>query len=212
MRANDVVRDERQALSELFAELGPDEPTLCAGWDTRDLLAHLVIREGRPDAALGLVVPQLSGHTESVQNAAAERPYDELISTFRDGPPLLSPFRLPGAESQTNFTEFLVHHEDVRRGKPGWEPRPLSREVQDIIWSRLGREAKTHLRRVRAGVLLRRTDTGDLMVAKSGEPVIELEGEPLEMLMRILGRTEVRLRVNGDPDAVAAFESSSLGI
>lgn len=34
---------------------GPDAPTLGAGWKTRDLAAHLVVRESRPDAAAGVI-------------------------------------------------------------------------------------------------------------------------------------------------------------
>lgn len=33
---------------------GPDAPTLCEGWFTRDLAAHLWIREHRLDAAVGM--------------------------------------------------------------------------------------------------------------------------------------------------------------
>ena len=37
------------ALCDLFEEVGPDAPTLCGDWTTRDLAAHLVMRERRPD-------------------------------------------------------------------------------------------------------------------------------------------------------------------
>jgi len=36
---------ERAQLSDLFDELGPEAPTLLAPWTTRDLAAHLVLRE-----------------------------------------------------------------------------------------------------------------------------------------------------------------------
>jgi hypothetical protein len=36
---------ERARLSDLLDELGPDAPTLLALWTTRDLAAHLVLRE-----------------------------------------------------------------------------------------------------------------------------------------------------------------------
>ncbi|MEV4089519.1 maleylpyruvate isomerase N-terminal domain-containing protein, partial [Nonomuraea fuscirosea] len=39
------ARGERAALCDLLDRLGPDEPTLCAGWTTADLAAHLAIRE-----------------------------------------------------------------------------------------------------------------------------------------------------------------------
>ena len=43
------VQSERKALADLLAALGPDAPTLCTGWETRDLAAHIVLRERRPD-------------------------------------------------------------------------------------------------------------------------------------------------------------------
>ena len=52
---------ERAALCDLFAEVGPDAPTLCAGWTTRDLAAHLLVRERRPWASAGIVVPRWPG-------------------------------------------------------------------------------------------------------------------------------------------------------
>ena len=48
---------ERAALCDTLEKYGPDAPTLCAGWLTLDLAAHLVAREARSDAAIGLVFP-----------------------------------------------------------------------------------------------------------------------------------------------------------
>ena len=50
----------------------PDAPTLCEGWKTRDLAAHLVVRERRPDATLGIAVPFLADYTAKVQNKVAQ--------------------------------------------------------------------------------------------------------------------------------------------
>ncbi|WP_086830202.1 TIGR03085 family metal-binding protein, partial [Allokutzneria sp. NRRL B-24872] len=119
-----LARDERSALSELFEKVGPDAPTLCGDWLTRDLAAHLVIRERRPDAAAGILVSALAGYTERVQKSYAAKPWRELVELVRTGPPTLSPFSLPGVDESANGAEFFVHHEDVRRGVPGWEPRP----------------------------------------------------------------------------------------
>ena len=41
MSAADVVAAERSELADLMLRLGPDEPTLCEGWTTRDLAAHV---------------------------------------------------------------------------------------------------------------------------------------------------------------------------
>ena len=47
---------ERQELCDLFESVGPDHPTLCEGWSSADLAAHLVLRESSLKA-IGLVVP-----------------------------------------------------------------------------------------------------------------------------------------------------------
>ena len=55
MTPTSLVSQQRISLAELLLEVGPDAPTLCEGWTARDLVAHLVIREGRPDAAIGIL-------------------------------------------------------------------------------------------------------------------------------------------------------------
>ena len=45
---------ERRRFADALLEVGPDAPTLCDGWSTRDLAAHVVLRDRRPDAAGGL--------------------------------------------------------------------------------------------------------------------------------------------------------------
>ena len=212
MKALDVARQERQQLCELFLEVGPDAPTLCAGWTTRDLAAHLVIRESRPDAAIGIIVKPLAGHADAVQSKVARRPWAELVRDVRTGPPLLSPFRLPGAQGLADPFEFAIHHEDVRRARLGWTPRDLPAGEQDLLWHRLARAAKLLARTSPVGVALRRADTGELIVAQRAEPSVTLIGEPLELLLRLYGRRECIVDVEGADDAVARFESARFGV
>src|SRR5215467_11727435 len=70
-RGVSYARDERAALCALFDETGPQAPTLCAGWRTADLAAHLVLRERRPDAAVGILGGPLARHTQRVNQALA---------------------------------------------------------------------------------------------------------------------------------------------
>jgi uncharacterized protein (TIGR03085 family) len=209
----DFSRAERAALADLLDQAGPDATTLCAGWTTRDLAAHLVVRESRPDAAVGIVVGPLSGWTDRVQQGAARRPYADLVEAVRTGPPTLSLFNLPGVDSAANFLEYLVHHEDVRRGEPGWEPRDLDPAEADAIWARLGKMGKMFFRRVPVGVDLVRTDgAGGTLRVREGEPVVTLRGPALELLLRTYGRTEVLVDVEGDPQDVARFSRAKLGV
>lgn len=48
---------ERSHLSDLLDELGPEAPTLLAPWTTRDMAAHLVLRERDPWPAPGWSCP-----------------------------------------------------------------------------------------------------------------------------------------------------------
>jgi len=151
-------REERLALCALLDKTGPDAPTLCAGWTTGDLAAHLVLREHRPDAAAGVMGGPLAGYTAHVQQRIRARtPFPDLVRTIRSGPPRLSVMALPGVDELANGVEFFVHHEDVRRAAPDWEPRTLSDGESDMLWQRL-RMARFMLRKAPVGVELARDD------------------------------------------------------
>src|SRR5215467_13786937 len=153
-RGVSYARDERTALCALLDETGPGAPTLCEGWRTVDLAAHLVIRERRPDAAAGLMGGPLAGHTRRVTEQLSTRtPFPDLVQLIRSGPPAMSIYRLPGMDERLNLVEFFVHHEDVRRGADGWQPRDLSDGLTDALWQRLS-ASKLLFRRSPVGVEL----------------------------------------------------------
>ncbi len=123
-----VAQRERAALVATFREVLPDAPTLCEGWDVRDLTAHLVVRERRLDAAPGILIPAFADYTERVQQqVAASTDWDVLLGQVASGPPLYSPFKL--LDPIANVAEMFIHHEDVRRARPEWEPRPLDEQT-----------------------------------------------------------------------------------
>ena len=153
-------REERLALCALLEKTGPDAPTLCEGWTTGDLAAHLVLREHRPDAAAGVAGGPLAGYTARVQQRIRQRvPFPGLVRMIRSGPPRLSVMALPGMDERVNAVEFFVHHEDVRRAADGWEPRALGSGESDMLWGRLGM-ARFMLRKAPVGVELARDDVG----------------------------------------------------
>src|ERR1019366_2363964 len=92
-----IAQRERGTICDLFVELGPDAPTLCEGWTTADLAAHLVARERRPDSGPGLVWPPLAGYTDAVRRSVRDRTvWTDLVDRVRSGPPwLLRPFDGP---------------------------------------------------------------------------------------------------------------------
>ncbi|MSO27688.1 MAG: TIGR03085 family protein [Candidatus Nanopelagicales bacterium] len=194
--------------------LGPGAPTLCAGWTATDLAAHLVIRESRPDAALGILGGPLAGWTQHVQDATATLPYAELVGKVRTGPPTLSLFSIPGVDGLANLFEYFVHHEDLRRGQADWQPRALPQDFSDLLWGRLTKSSRLLFRKVPVGVVLERTDgvTTTRLVAHQGSPAVTLRGSAGELVLRSYGRTEVEIDVAGPKDAVAAFNSATLGV
>lgn len=203
-----VAKDERGALCDLFTEVGPDAPTLCEGWQTRDLAAHLVVRERRPDAAPGILIKPFAGYTQRVQDGYAARPWPELVELVGSGPPRY----IPNALSELiNLGEFFVHHEDVRRGRPGWQPRPPDPRRDKALWAAVPRAGRTFLRRGPVGIVLRRPD-GVEVTAKRGPNTVTVTGEPGELLLFTFGRDEVRVDFDGAPSSIGAVKGMSRGL
>jgi uncharacterized protein (TIGR03085 family) len=79
---------ERAQLADLLGELGPDAPALLPPWTTRDIAAHLVLRERDPLAGPGLVLPGAWTRLAARRQAAlAQRDFTWLVATLRSGPP-----------------------------------------------------------------------------------------------------------------------------
>jgi uncharacterized protein (TIGR03085 family) len=206
-------RDERSALCALLDETGPDAPTLCEGWTTLDLAAHLVLREHRPDAGMGMLGGPLAGYTAHVQSRIAGRvPYARLVQTIREGPPRFSLFALPGVDERANLAEYFVHHEDVRRAAPGWEPRKLPSGLTEQLWQRLRlRAVRFILRKVPVGVEVARNDVDAdhgngadggsrqlRITIRNGTPVVTVVGDPAELTLWVFGRTAAaRVQLEG---------------
>ncbi|GGZ69145.1 TIGR03085 family metal-binding protein [Streptomyces echinoruber] len=207
------AKRERLLLADLLETTGPDAPTLCEGWRTRDLAAHVVVRERRPDAAGGALIKQLAPRLDRVMAEYAGKPYEELLQLIRTGPPRFSPFQLKQIDEVANTVEFYVHTEDVRRAQPDWTPRELDPVFQDTLWSRLERTARLLGRRAPTGLVLRRPN-GQTTVAHRGTPVVTATGEPSELLMFALGRqSAAKVELDGDKEAIARLhEAKQLGI
>lgn len=208
------VRRERGLLAGALAEAGADAPTGCGGWDARDLAAHLVVREGRPDAAPGILLAPLAFYTERVRRRTARAvPFDRLVERFRQGPPKFSPYAVPGVDKIANGVEFFVHHEDIRRAGPDWEPRDLSGELEELLWRRI-KIARFVLRKVHVEVTLVRPDGRSVRVSGGargrgrsgrggGSGPVRVHGPVGELVLWALGRTDVaKVRLTGPTDSV----------
>ncbi|KNC18903.1 hypothetical protein AC792_09335 [Arthrobacter sp. RIT-PI-e] len=210
------MNPSREVLAETLLAAGPDAPTLCEGWRTRDLAAHLYLREHRPALGVGMVVKQLAGVTERATRETAERAaspaaYEALVERFLAGPPALSPMRIGPVDRTANLIEYFVHTEDVRRATTRWAPRALDEDYADALWEDLVKRAALLYRGVDLGIVLVRPG-GPRHVAKRAPVSVAIVGEPGELLMHAHGRTEQALvTFEGQPDAVALLESADVG-
>jgi uncharacterized protein (TIGR03085 family) len=207
-----LAATERASLSDLLDDLGPFAPTLCEGWRTRDLTAHLVLRESRLDALAGVVIGALAGRTARVQRKLAHRNFTDLVNRLRTGPPWWSPFRLPRINEGANNVEFFVHHEDVRRAQPDWKPRVLDAATDELLWRRCRRIARLALRTAPGGIELLRSDTGERHTGRApaaGRSVLTLRGTPQELLLYLYGRRDHALvEPDGDAETFRVLEKS----
>lgn len=204
-----LAASERASLSDLLNRVGPEAPTLCEGWTARDLTAHLVLRESRPDAVLGVVIRPLSGWTARVQKKLARKDFTELVNRLRGGPPIWSPFRPHAVGELLSNVELFVHHEDVRRAAAQWEPRVLDSTTSALMWRRSSQMAKHVLRSTPGGIELVRSDTGQRRTVRPGQPVLTLAGAPQELLLYMFGRRDHALVERaGDAEGFAVLEKS----
>jgi uncharacterized protein (TIGR03085 family) len=206
---------ERAALIDLLEGLGPDAPTLCEGWRTRELAAHLLVRERRPDAAPGILIKPLAGITDRAMRHYAGKPWPEVLALLRDGPPRWSPYSIGAVSDRANVGEFFVHHEDIRRGSPGWRPREAQAHRDAVLWKLVrGISGRLLYRNSPVGVVLRRPDGAEhtARAAGTGKGTVVIVGEPGELVLHAYGRDAVRVQLEGDPGDVEALAACRRGI
>jgi uncharacterized protein (TIGR03085 family) len=206
------AKRERLLLADLLEAAGPDAPTLCEGWQTRDLAAHVVVRERRLDAAGGTVLPALKNRLDRVQGEYVSKPFEELIQLIRTGPPRMSPYGIKQLDEAANTSEFYIHAEDVRRAQPDWTPRELDRVFADSLWSRLEKAGRLMGRKAPTGLVMRLPD-GRTAVAHRGTPVVTVTGEAGELVLFLAGRQRAaRVELEGDEDAIAKVRATKFGV
>jgi uncharacterized protein (TIGR03085 family) len=188
---------ERLDLCDLLAEVGPDVPTLCEGWTALDLAAHLVLRE------------HFSKWTDEKMAVEKAKGLPALIDRLRAGAPLL-PWRIPGLRTLMNGTEYLIHHEDVRRAN-GLGPRTGRPDLDAIAWKMSRLSGWQAARKIRPHGLELRTPGGLTRHFGPGGGAV-LTGDPVELLLYFSGRRDAaETELTGAPDAVAALLRSQTG-
>jgi len=207
----DLECHEREALAASFAALGPAAPTILPGWDAADLLEHLDLRESGAHLLLGAHLPgPLGRRAREERERRATADWAERVERFRRGPGPLSPVgRMDRLSGQA---ELLIHHEDLRRGRRGWEPRRPDAERDRAAWRAVGLMAPLAMR-IRADVTLISPLGGRRLRSRGAEGSLRVHGEPLELLLWVTGRDEVaRVRIHGDSGGRRALDAGRRGL
>lgn len=195
------AQSERALLADLLDDVGPLAPTLCEGWTTGDLAAHLVVRETDLVGAAGISVEKLAGLTRRRMDAVlADGSWTRVVERVRHGGRVIR--AIPGLDSAMNSVEYFVHHEDVRRaGADPAPPRLLRVDHERLLWRQVAVMARLTLRKLPTGVVVENAlDPDEPLRVKSGARTVTLAGKPSEVLLWLSGRREVAdVDIIGDP-------------
>ena len=121
---------------------------------------------------------------------------------------------LAKVDELANLVEFFIHHEDVRRAQPGWEPRDLAPNLQHALWVTVRRSARLMFRKSPTGIVLIAQGHGRHSAKlPDAQGTVVLRGTPAELLLYAYGRKDVaKVELSGNADDIAALQESQLGI
>ncbi len=201
-----LAQRQRAQLLDLFLELGPFAPTLCEGWKTQDLAAHLWIREHKPQALPGMGIKKFAALTDRIQMESLHtHGFTGLVARLRKPSLVMRP-----VDALVNGAEYFIHHTDVLRAND--RDQVLSSKDEESLRAPLkmfaGKAAKAYGDRV----VIDTNDGKKLEIGQGTRPV-HLVGAPSEVLLFLAGRTEnAKVELIGEPDAVKRFTESAGGI
>lgn len=192
-----LAKRQRAALCDLMAELGPNAPTRCEGWDVADLTAHMWVREHRPSALPGIGLARFAERTRRIQDEALrQRGFHSLLEDLRSPGWVMLPL-----DRVVNAVEFFIHHEDVLRANDGQQA--LSAAEQAELW-RTARVLAFKAQRSWGG-RLRISPIGGRPVSHGrGDRIVNLQGHPSELLLFLTGR-KADVTVTAEPEAASAL-------
>jgi uncharacterized protein (TIGR03083 family) len=198
----DMIAAQRTELAEVLAGLpepGWDEPTLCAGWRVREVVAHITMpfRYGRGRFALELARSRgrFSEMADRLarRDAAAMSPAD-LAAAVRAN--IGHPWKPPGGGYAGALAHDLIHGLDITVPL-GLAVRPVPEErLRLVVPASLGDRSVRFFGVQLDGIELRASDMD--WTLGSGTP---LEGAAADLLLVLCGRTLPPSRLSGRPAA-----------
>lgn len=204
----------RDRLRALLLQKGEDHPTLCEGWNNRDMAVHLYLRETSPRAAVGMFVPAFKSQLEAEETKLATTAFEQIVEKWGRGPKGLHPAKL--FDPLMNAAEHFVHAEDVRRG--AWEAAALSQHLAEEGYGTFDEDeqsldkilkyfGKGMLVASKGAVVFEVTAARPINVvdkrgvSKDGQDVARVKGHAGEILLWLFGRDMSEVEVH-DPRQV----------
>lgn len=189
-----TVHAERRSLADDLAGLTPDQwttPSLCAGWDVHDVLAHIngTAKMSRLGFVRLFVRAGLNFERFTANQLNAERASDpqDTLATFRSVAGFTS---TPPAAKVSRIVEAYVHGEDIRRPLGIAHEYPTEHIEGAIEY--LARDRLSGSKKRLDGITLRATDA-DCTVGSG--PVVE--GPAIALLLAAAGRTVAHAELTG---------------
>lgn len=194
---------ERAQLAQALTLAGPGAPTLCEGWQTEHLAAHVVLRERKPWASRGAPF-------ERTATSATDRGvFDSLVTTFARPPAPWNPARWAG--EQMNLLEYYVHLQDVVRAAPtDARPDALDPAHERALWAQFRLFARMSYRASPVGVVLAAVDgpRAEVRRPRPGTGTVVVTGRVGELVLHGFGRGAVAdVTLEGSQDDVAALRA-----
>jgi uncharacterized protein (TIGR03083 family) len=197
----DMIAAQRAELAEVLTGLpGPswDEPTLCAGWRVREVVAHITMPFRFSGRRFALELAKSRGRFKEMADRVARRDAAEmspadLTGTVRSN--VGHPWKPPGGGFTGALAHDLIHGLDITVPLGLVGPVPEERLRLILPGSLTGRSVKFFGVDL-DGIELRAEDMD--WTLGSGAP---LEGAAADLLLVLSGRTLPAGRLTGEPSA-----------
>ncbi|MGH9096400.1 MAG: maleylpyruvate isomerase family mycothiol-dependent enzyme [Acidimicrobiales bacterium] len=223
VRTSRLLRQEWADLYDTLASSGPEAPTLCGGWTTSVLAAHVVAtQKGRgipvflafvtgliAITTLGPLRPVAQRQFGRLMDHELARGYPALLRELHRGPPLT--YQFPGF-AWVRLWEIWIHHEDVRRANGG-SPRQSAPKVESILWRMVAMIGITQGRRFGSNGVVARSSNRRAIRLHCGSPEVHIVGAPGEVLLFLNGRKKTAaVQLEGPAHAVSEVAMAQLGV
>ena len=192
-----AIDDQRRRLVQVLEDLSEQEwqhPSLCRGWNVRQVAAHVALQNTTwsmmPRAVLDMVRSGgLNGAIHAMACRHAKNPTDQIITEIRDRIGVWRP--LPSVTYRDTAIDYLVHAQDIviPLGRRLDIPADAAVVAADRVWTS---DRMFHARKKLGGYRLVATD-----ITWSAGQGQEVTGPISALLLLLTGRPAALARLSG---------------